>query len=484
MEYIFDLQLCVFTYNLGSFNKIYGGSKLFEDLLSEFSKVFTKNPNNIWIISTEEDRKKSIFCEQLKIYFIPNTIHKNNTGLKTPLMESYLSQAELKDETQYMLLKHDSIGMPGTNFWVHQLIFVPKSYESLITLFSIAHVTHSPRSQAYLPEQSQNSTLTKVKGKVKKLLKTKNSIINKLQIVFGDESINLYCVSSHLPIDTKMEDLGYPLRVKAINTVLDQINNNIEISNSNTGNNALLWAGDLNFRLSVDGDLKSNQLSDFITHMKTNPIKLKDLTMISGFGPTCKTSVFKIKKGNTISKKTGSSMSRILSRTKTHKLLNPKANNACKKIYKTRQQYLETDYKTKNKCYVLNTKAKNNNTLETTHKISPDEKFSGYGENVVSNTSSVTQNTKKYNTVANYNTNNNKNTNNTIVNTNNNKGHGQRIPSYCDRILGWSQGKYDINPIKVEPVVEHFFTHVSDHNPIVGYYKFINKIKEIKETLV
>ena len=50
------------------------------------------------------------------------------------------------------------------------------------------------------------------------------------------------------------------------------------------------------------------------------------------------------------------------------------------------------------------------------------------------------------------------------------------LPSYCDRILGWSEGKYKLIS-KVQPLVNTFITQFSDHNPILGNIHFTKNIK-------
>jgi len=50
------------------------------------------------------------------------------------------------------------------------------------------------------------------------------------------------------------------------------------------------------------------------------------------------------------------------------------------------------------------------------------------------------------------------------------------LPSYCDRILGWSEGKYILSS-KVKPLIHTFFTQFSDHNPILGDIYFIKNNK-------
>jgi hypothetical protein len=52
-----------------------------------------------------------------------------------------------------------------------------------------------------------------------------------------------------------------------------------------------------------------------------------------------------------------------------------------------------------------------------------------------------------------------------------------RIPSYCDRILGGSIGKYKLIATDkgVQPALDNDFFKLSDHNPIVGEFKLVLK---------
>jgi hypothetical protein len=52
-----------------------------------------------------------------------------------------------------------------------------------------------------------------------------------------------------------------------------------------------------------------------------------------------------------------------------------------------------------------------------------------------------------------------------------------RYPSYCDRIIGWSKGKYKIIPTNTNVVVNTDFDKYSDHNPIMGHFKYTTNLK-------
>jgi len=54
---------------------------------------------------------------------------------------------------------------------------------------------------------------------------------------------------------------------------------------------------------------------------------------------------------------------------------------------------------------------------------------------------------------------------------------GKRNASYCDRILGWSEGDFEIKSESVVPLVNTFFATLSDHNPILGTLYFNDKTK-------
>ena len=181
--------------------------------------------------------------------------------------------------------------------------------------------------------------------------------------------------------------LGYKLRVEAITQVLDYINKyikedqkNNEGTDFNNGNNGyhIIWIGDLNFRMDRENNKTSNQITKYIEEEKdTNKlIKLRDLSQIEKYGPTCKTLV-KSKDNNSNNKSI-------------------KNNNMCKKQYSSKTLNIT------NSCY-------------DKHK---------------------------------------------------------RIPSYCDRILGWSSGDYKVDSVNVSSLVNTFFATLSDHNPILGELKF------------
>lgn len=51
-------------------------------------------------------------------------------------------------------------------------------------------------------------------------------------------------------------------------------------------------------------------------------------------------------------------------------------------------------------------------------------------------------------------------------------------PSYCDRILGWSEGNLQLKSTIVKPLSNTFMTTFSDHNPIIGELKFIKNNKK------
>lgn len=53
-------------------------------------------------------------------------------------------------------------------------------------------------------------------------------------------------------------------------------------------------------------------------------------------------------------------------------------------------------------------------------------------------------------------------------------------PSYCDRILGWSEGNLLLKSTSVKPLSNTFMTTFSDHNPIIGELKFIKNRKYTK----
>jgi hypothetical protein len=104
----------------------------------------------------------------------------------------------------------------------------------------------------------------------KKMFCTKSSL--GFGITIGNARLIFVC--SHLPIDfsdTYLDNYGYTERIEAIRTIKTEIINKIaEVIGPPT---SIFWAGDLNFRIQVNGveqleKLLANELSDYAEHSK------------------------------------------------------------------------------------------------------------------------------------------------------------------------------------------------------------------------
>ena len=103
---------------------------------------------------------------------------------------------------------------------------------------------------------------------------TKNYIVN--HITFNNYNISF--ISTHFPIDTSDKDklnLGYSIRAKILDDILIKFVKN---------NNIVVLAGDLNFRINMDG---IEQLTQFINQKKSE-YNISEIFDINKFGPTCK----------------------------------------------------------------------------------------------------------------------------------------------------------------------------------------------------
>jgi len=91
---------------------------------------------------------------------------------------------------------------------------------------------------------------------------------------------NLLFIGSHLPVDTKLDDMGYLDRVKAINEIKHNI---IDVLSGKIGEfNNIFWAGDMNFRIS------SNNIDQLDTAMNKIPALRQFYEYTRNFKPTCR----------------------------------------------------------------------------------------------------------------------------------------------------------------------------------------------------
>jgi len=93
----------------------------------------------------------------------------------------------------------------------------------------------------------------------------------------------LVLMGSHFPISPKEEDLGYQRRIKAINTSLRNVFDQLALTNRR--NVVALWGGDMNFRRNtpVQGVVVEDQLSHALSALDS-PFMEAELM----FPPTCK----------------------------------------------------------------------------------------------------------------------------------------------------------------------------------------------------
>jgi hypothetical protein len=392
-----NINIGVFSFNLGNLKNQLESQILFDD----FKKIFNLNERKIWIITTQEDTSNSFFCNTLKKYFFSSSIKYNRQTITNTITNKYIPSSKIQKKTKknttlisnfhnnysirqdkdnnakYYLLSDKKVGLDinliikKITFKIHLMIFVP--YEMYI----------------------QNMFKVLYTNKIKHIKPTKSSILTTFQITLNNESepIIITAIGSHLPMNTKDSiNLGSKERIDSITNVLDLINKKIIIPMNSSLPNAtqnILWLGDLNFRLTEQNNIHTDQLINYLKLLSKDPnvlIKLKDFTNIKNIGPTCKLK----------------SIPKIKMQTK------------CMQQYIGKQK--PTDY-----CYDINKKTEHTFFKKTFIK--------------------------------------------------------QRLPSYCDRILGWSKGKYKIVPIDTKVVINTNFDKYSDHNPIMGNFMFVpNKI--------
>ena len=425
---ITNYEIGMFSFNLGDFNKhseYHNEEKLFND----FSKIFNKNKNKIWIISTQEDDANSVFCNTLQKYFEQEmnggALFRRRNKYKQLNSNSYNTTDNTADKKgQYSLLSHNMGGVDldliikTIKYKVHLMIFVP---------------TH-------LLTNNQVKVLSETT--IKHFKATKASVITTFQIQLNDKSnpTVITAIGSHLPIKTT-EDiaLGYTKRNESVLQTLTEVNNIIGKLKQSMGltnaNFHILWTGDLNFRLMNYQNKNSDQLKFFISSQKSKsdtdmPIKIEDLTGIENFGPTCKTTAEPSEKDNCISDYKQSSLEDMGDvSSKCYDVITKKVNNISNRD--CGPQYVGTRPLTK----------------ECVKKFDENKQSQKHKKSLI------------------------------------------RYPSYCDRVLGWSSGEYKLVVAKdgnVRPVTETEFFKISDHNPIVGNFTFAkhNKTPKYKNTLI
>jgi hypothetical protein len=206
------------------------------------------NLNYIFLISLQEDEKKSILFDNIQIM---TTIQNN----------------------RYEIIDKE---YGSGNYYIHNIILYPSKINfSIQECLFIKHLYKLPYNIGHIN------------------MKTKGSIITPIE--FANNCI-LYFVSSHLTIDTNnTTDLGFIDRCMNILDVLTKIDKlcqkNVSIKP------IIIWGGDLNFRYDLDG---IEQLSmfieefnkDLLSHTKIkSSYAIQDLSQINNFAPTCKVNI-------------------------------------------------------------------------------------------------------------------------------------------------------------------------------------------------
>jgi len=292
-----DLKFGVFSFNLGDQTKqlldtikTEGGlQNIFnEKHKEELKQLFDKNQNKIWIISTQEDTNESIFLKYIEKEF--TTIHDN--------------------DNQYYKVSHNKSGL--NEYYVHLVIYAPLYLKKYIKII-YNHTIWLGSGKKYLA-RSKSSVITSFSIDISNLsnqtlqanhklqanqtLQTNQKMQNletNVQTVNTDNYINIVAVGSHLSMEGKKDQvqMGLEQRIADLENTLNYINEHKD----NTKNTVLIWTGDLNFRLTTEYDLTTDQLLNYIQSQSQssnnndndNKIILEDLTNIDNFGPTCKT---------------------------------------------------------------------------------------------------------------------------------------------------------------------------------------------------
>jgi len=472
-----DLEICMFSFNLGNYND--SDYKKYDKITKDFAKLFKTNDNRIWVISTQEDKSNSLFIENLIKFFGEH--NKNHMPLA-----NYGTNTE-----------HGIFAAPASfkNKIVKLLVFIPSRLNGKISVYNIKLVKHS---HAF----------------------NKSSLILSLKINSSDGIVMLNLIASHLPINTK-EDimLGVELRKTAMLDCLTKLNKIINIFKKLNQNSSIhiLWTGDLNFRVEEFGNPKSDQLKKFlendtsvnVLNNVSNTVlisQLKDFTPIDFIAPTCKTISNSTQINNNNNKAPLLPTNNNNNNSNTTPLLQNNNNNNNNKQKRTKNLcqdvYLHKSTNTDNisKCYDIITKTKKAQQRLNTHSntlkskllkqtkqqlqiyINKSTKISSCKKNIeqkqINKLSPCLELLK--------------------IRQNMHESSIIRYPSYCDRIIGYSSSNSgvvlepyfikdldidsdidsDIQQLPVRPVISLDFISVSDHNPILGTFKF----KQYKST--
>ena len=487
-----DLEICLLSFNLGNYFK----SLLtkYNNIKTDFVRLFKPGKNRIWVITTQEDKIDSQFMKNIQTYF--NSLGGEYTQL------SYFGTDSIADKTF-----KEHIGVKGSSFKnkiVKISVFIPTILSPHISLFNHPIVV----KHSHLLNKSSLIVSLVISGTVDTQYPTLISFIG-----------------SHLPIDTKQDfKLGVDKRIKAIQECLDiyieKVQEEFAKHNSQQATTHLLWTGDLNFRLEEYGNLKSDQLMRLI-NSNDLPLRLTDFTPIDKIGATCKTITEKyiddnetpLLENNNLSNNSGTKFIK----SRCHDLYkgiesNPELVTKCYDVFVKRKEIkkrlgkhtiLSSKIRQKGKSLFerflkLKTKKNSNNTRSL---------LSNNYSNTSSNTAlrrSLKNNTSSKNTMNNKSqcwnmiegrapiTEEAKKCFHEIEIPSHQKAFStMRFPSYCDRILGHSTlaDQIELQPVfipelniddnnrrlAVRPLVSLNFISISDHNPMFGTFKFLVK---------
>jgi hypothetical protein len=99
--------------------------------------------------------------------------------------------------------------------------------------------------------------------------------------------LHLTLIGSHMPIETKKEDLGYEARISAMNQTVNSVVNKLVTPSSNSNMDTLLiWTGDLNFRKDLQ---RNDQLTKALEASSGFGMGLKEnVELLASINPTCK----------------------------------------------------------------------------------------------------------------------------------------------------------------------------------------------------
>jgi len=373
------------------------------------------------------DFKHSIGIEQNsnKIWFISTQEDVHNSIFCNTLKEYF----KLIYNDKYLLI-HEQEGIIIKSFNIHVMIFIPEKIAKYVIGKPIIHkITHL--------KDEYGKYIVKAKNTVICILTLKTKIGN-------DEVLqNLFFINSHLPIKTpkiKHKKTFRLFKFKKQNKTKKISLNNFKSSSSSSSNSN---SNNTNSLLPNNNNSNSNSLSsnnNKIDYSLGYSLRITALNQVLDY-------VDKYIKthGNTINNHiiwTGDLNFRIdTENNKTSNQITKYINDQINKDVKIKLQDLSQ----------IDTYGPTCKTVTDINKKKSDECKEQYSSNSIDNKTSdcYTFETKS----------------------------GRRNPSYCDRILGWSDGNFEIKSEFVQPLVNTFFATLSDHNPILGTLYFYDKTR-------